>query len=424
MIIGGNANAREAFGELALGLKDLKSKYTSKTAQSYKSKLERKAQQPQLQTQQQDSNNLIDFDQPQQLPQQNQQASLIDFDNDSISTAPTKKTETVFDDLDIFKPIHQPSATTTTAKPIFDDLISTHDVTTPVKQSTDRQYSVFDDLISPQATTNRSGFDDLVSSPPSNATNLLVDDDPFDEFISSLNPPQSNSAVDDFFDQFENTSNSSSPKTSKRRQLKPPKSKLGARKVQSNVFQQQTALALEEEKMREQGIDQETIGRTTRNQAFALDQSVSIPKLQQPSSRLVYQPSEQKASTYQPNEQKKQLQDERLGMMSLSLQPKQQPVETEAEEDHFARDKFGNAKAISSDQYFGRNDYDPHRSAANASRLAQFQGSQSISSDQYFGRNSTRQQGNTTMSKKLLRVATKGATKIQNILADMESNMK
>jgi ADP-ribosylation factor GTPase-activating protein 2/3 len=417
MIVGGNANAREAFGEMTLNLKDLKSKYTSKNAQSYKSKLQRIARQAKPETQRQDSSNLIDFDQPQQQQPLDQQAPLINFDDSSIDTASANKTENIFDDLDIFKPIAQPTITT---KSVFDDLISTNNDTAPVKQST----NAVDDLISPKPTTNHSVFDDLLSSssPPATATkNILVDDDPFDEFISSSpNPPPTNSAVDDFFDQFESTSksNNASPKAStKKRQLKPPKfnhNKLGARKVQSNVFQQQTALALKEEKMREQGIDEETIGRTSRNQAFALDQSVSIPKLQQPYSRLVY------------HEPKSQIvHDERLGMMSLSLSPKQEQKKTPAvEEDHFAREKFGNAKAISSDQYFGRNDYDPQRSAANASRLAQFQGSQSISSDQYFGRKSTMQQGNTPLSKKILRAATKSATKIQNILADMEENMK
>ncbi|KAI7884405.1 ArfGap-domain-containing protein [Lichtheimia hyalospora FSU 10163] len=51
-----------------------------------------------------------------------------------------------------------------------------------------------------------------------------------------------------------------------------------------------------------------------------------------------------------------------------------------------ARDKFGNAKAISSDQFFGRNEYDPAISAEQAGRLSQFTSARAISSDQYFGR--------------------------------------
>ncbi|KAL4080410.1 hypothetical protein J3A83DRAFT_4084743 [Scleroderma citrinum] len=51
-----------------------------------------------------------------------------------------------------------------------------------------------------------------------------------------------------------------------------------------------------------------------------------------------------------------------------------------------ARDKFGSQKAISSDMYFGRNDYDPTVLAESKSRLQNFQGATAISSNQYFGR--------------------------------------
>ncbi|KAG1801979.1 hypothetical protein EV424DRAFT_1331538 [Suillus variegatus] len=51
-----------------------------------------------------------------------------------------------------------------------------------------------------------------------------------------------------------------------------------------------------------------------------------------------------------------------------------------------ARDKFGNQKAISSDMYFGRKDYDPNFVSESQSRLQNFQGATSISSNQYFGR--------------------------------------
>ncbi|KAF9565494.1 ADP-ribosylation factor GTPase activating protein, ER-Golgi transport [Mortierella alpina] len=51
-----------------------------------------------------------------------------------------------------------------------------------------------------------------------------------------------------------------------------------------------------------------------------------------------------------------------------------------------AREKFGNQKAISSDQYFGRNQYDADAQAEASSRLQSFSGATSISSNQYFGR--------------------------------------
>ncbi|KAF8955851.1 hypothetical protein BDZ97DRAFT_1907447 [Flammula alnicola] len=51
-----------------------------------------------------------------------------------------------------------------------------------------------------------------------------------------------------------------------------------------------------------------------------------------------------------------------------------------------AREKFGNQKAISSDMYFGRNDYDSDNVREAQTRLQSFQGATSISSNQYFGR--------------------------------------
>ncbi|KAF9159445.1 ADP-ribosylation factor GTPase activating protein, ER-Golgi transport [Actinomortierella ambigua] len=51
-----------------------------------------------------------------------------------------------------------------------------------------------------------------------------------------------------------------------------------------------------------------------------------------------------------------------------------------------ARERFGNQKAISSDQYFGRNHYDADQQAEASSRLQAFSGATSISSNQYFGR--------------------------------------
>ena len=51
-----------------------------------------------------------------------------------------------------------------------------------------------------------------------------------------------------------------------------------------------------------------------------------------------------------------------------------------------AREKFGNQKGISSDMYFGRNQYDPNVVSEAQTRLQSFQGATSISSNQYFGR--------------------------------------
>src|SRR5262249_41594168 len=52
-----------------------------------------------------------------------------------------------------------------------------------------------------------------------------------------------------------------------------------------------------------------------------------------------------------------------------------------------AQERFGNKKAISSDQFFGRgDDEDEAARAERAARLRQFEGARSISSSQYFGR--------------------------------------
>ncbi|RMD44932.1 hypothetical protein DV735_g180, partial [Chaetothyriales sp. CBS 134920] len=56
------------------------------------------------------------------------------------------------------------------------------------------------------------------------------------------------------------------------------------------------------------------------------------------------------------------------------------------ESDDYARSKFGNQKGISSDEFFGRNSYDPSAQAEAKSRLQGFEGATSISSNAYFGR--------------------------------------
>ncbi|THG97028.1 hypothetical protein EW026_g4907 [Hermanssonia centrifuga] len=83
---------------------------------------------------------------------------------------------------------------------------------------------------------------------------------------------------------------------------------------------------------------------------------------------------------------------ERLGMGMKRLGFGSVPVAAAArvtssvDDPTFAREKFGNQKAISSDMYFGRNAYDPAAVNEAQSRLQTFQGASSISSNQYFGR--------------------------------------
>lgn len=50
------------------------------------------------------------------------------------------------------------------------------------------------------------------------------------------------------------------------------------------------------------------------------------------------------------------------------------------------RNKFGSQKGISSDEFFGRNQYDPVAQSEAKARLGQFEGASAISSNAYFGR--------------------------------------
>ncbi|KAF3923056.1 Centaurin-gamma-1A [Dactylellina cionopaga] len=60
------------------------------------------------------------------------------------------------------------------------------------------------------------------------------------------------------------------------------------------------------------------------------------------------------------------------------------PVDDDSE--RFARNKFGTQKAISSDEFFGRNAFDPSAQAEAKTRLQNFDGASAISSNAYFGR--------------------------------------
>ncbi|KAF2019289.1 ArfGap-domain-containing protein [Aaosphaeria arxii CBS 175.79] len=60
------------------------------------------------------------------------------------------------------------------------------------------------------------------------------------------------------------------------------------------------------------------------------------------------------------------------------------PVDNDDEK--YAREKFGVQKSISSDEFFGRNAYDPSATAQAKERLSGFEGATAISSNAYFGR--------------------------------------
>ncbi|KZM21041.1 ADP-ribosylation factor GTPase activating protein, ER-Golgi transport [Ascochyta rabiei] len=60
------------------------------------------------------------------------------------------------------------------------------------------------------------------------------------------------------------------------------------------------------------------------------------------------------------------------------------PAEDDSEK--YARQKFGTQKGISSDEFFGRNNFDPAANAQAKERLSGFEGASAISSNAYFGR--------------------------------------
>ncbi|KAF9173460.1 ADP-ribosylation factor GTPase activating protein, ER-Golgi transport [Mortierella sp. AD011] len=78
-----------------------------------------------------------------------------------------------------------------------------------------------------------------------------------------------------------------------------------------------------------------------------------------------------------------------MGRMGFGAVPSGRPsnnYSTPQAESTAAREKFGSQKAISSDQYFGRNNYDSKAQTEATARLQSFTGATSISSNQYFGR--------------------------------------
>lgn len=57
-----------------------------------------------------------------------------------------------------------------------------------------------------------------------------------------------------------------------------------------------------------------------------------------------------------------------------------------ADEERYARNKFGSQKGISSDEFFGKGAFDPSAQTEAKTRLQGFEGATAISSNAYFGR--------------------------------------
>ncbi|KAI9493295.1 hypothetical protein BDB00DRAFT_824336 [Zychaea mexicana] len=177
--------------------------------------------------------------------------------------------------------------------------------------------------------------------------------------------------------------------------------KLGIKKAPVNFNFEEAEARAKEESERKAKLGYESDEKD--QQATSTDGgSDSVSQSRGISSRLAYQDPSERAGDGGSNNKKQDEEDayEKLGFgmtrMNMNSTGKMSDAggsssdnankSYEEEPAQSARDKFGNAKAISSDQYFGRNDYDPAISAEQQGRLSQFQNSRAISSDQYFGR--------------------------------------
>jgi ADP-ribosylation factor GTPase-activating protein 2/3 len=171
---------------------------------------------------------------------------------------------------------------------------------------------------------------------------------------------------------------------------KPAASKLGAKKATTAVdFAQAEARAKkkqEEEEARKQG-EQDDYDTQIKVEQEAQEKRESL-------LRKVSTPSKPTVVKAEPKHLSKQDEElmERLGMgmgrMNLAAAAKPaSPVRKQVAVGDDARNRFGGAKSISSDQYFGRGEEDPSIREERSAKMKQFEGARSISSADYFGRN-------------------------------------
>ncbi|KAF9781695.1 ArfGap-domain-containing protein [Thelephora terrestris] len=165
---------------------------------------------------------------------------------------------------------------------------------------------------------------------------------------------------------------------------------LGAKKAVTPLdFEQAEKQAAEEaERVKQLGYDRQKEEEEEKARA----QKKALELKSTPTNTATKKPAENVNTTPQPRGSQQDMERLGMGMKKLGFGsiPTQKPASTssysEADNSTYARDKFGTQKAISSDMYFGRNDYDPQIVGEAQTRLQSFQGASSISSNQYFGR--------------------------------------
>jgi ADP-ribosylation factor GTPase-activating protein 2/3 len=178
--------------------------------------------------------------------------------------------------------------------------------------------------------------------------------------------------------------------------VKKSKLGLGASKTKPVDFAEAERRAREEEeKIKQLGYDREREEREERvkKDADALKLSLDLNSKVSIGSTNVVTTSNHKLTASTPDP-KKSAAFPRLGFGAIpgagasvavsATTPKTTTVADDAPTT--AREKFGNQRAISSDMFFGRGNYDADQLHEAQTRLQTFQGATSISSNQYFGR--------------------------------------
>ncbi|KAI7847728.1 hypothetical protein BDC45DRAFT_525168 [Circinella umbellata] len=445
---GGNQAAHDALGDHVLNYKDIHAKYTSKNALQYKKKLLIKVERA------------LSINQQQQQHVDNNNSNNNNLFNDTLFSSTTTNSNNnnnnkIIDIPDLIDHSHDP----------FEFLLQPKQQ--PIKQQENPNMPLIDiEPMSTQSMTSKPKTDaDLFTFWENEKSDIEQDEAQHSSTITKATT----------------TTHSSFGRSKHHHHPNNKTSRLGVRKAQTFNFEEAEA---REKQQEQQGSffnnnsntnDDNNNKKNTNVHRFS--NPSTLREKTQRTSRLAYVPNNEKmdssssslstttaattaATTPTHIKLKKKEEEEkydpemdRLGMGIARIgHPSQKnnyshnnknKKEQEEEENEmtFARDKFGSAKSISSDQYFGRHEYDPTFIAENSAKLARFQGASSISSDQYFDRQEQqrnrpsqddfsggyirstgtyRNNNNQPFSKKLLSVASKGATKLQRALAEME----
>ncbi|KAG2216405.1 hypothetical protein INT45_013882 [Circinella minor] len=458
---GGNQAAHDALGDHVLQYKDIYAKYTSKNALHYKKELLIKVERA------------LSMNQQQQHVDNNNNNTIF---NDELFSSTTTTTTTnnnnnnnkIIDIPDLMDHSHDP----------FEFLLQP-------KQQSKKQQQQQENPNMPLIDIEPMSTQSMISKPTTDADLFTF----WENEKSDIKQDESLTFSTTKATTTTTATTHASFGKSKHHHPQNKTSRLGVRKAQTFNFEEAEA---REKQQQQQGSfynnkmvtshnntnddeDNNDNNKKNNNNVHRFSNPLPIREKTQRTSRLAYVPNNEKmdsstsslsttttttttthTKTKKEEEEKYDPEMDRLGMGIARIghsynknnyshnNNKKKEEEEDENEITFARDKFGSAKSISSDQYFGRHDYDPTLIAENSAKLTRFQGASSISSDQYFDRQQQRNRpsqddfsggyirstgtynrnnnnnNNKPFSKKLLSVASKGATKLQRALAEME----